>query len=328
MHLAPISVVIPAYNSQEFIGESISSVKAQTLPVSEIIVVDDGSDDRTADVAARYAVTVIQRPHGGVSAARNTGIRAAKYDWIALQDADDIWDPRKIEYQWQAIRCYPDVGLVSCGLGQWTHGSPAPEPSAVSNGAELQDRMKYISDPNEEFLARQMNYYSPTILMRRELLVSVGLFDESVEFQEGVECYLRILARAPVVMIELALAHQRIHGQNTSGDSIGMRLAWIKLIDELKARPEKYPPGAAHAFGKDYARVFVPLGRELLDKGRMNEARALFSRHLTKQFSGRALFLWTLSFLSPANFKSLLSCKRKLISLSHRFTPGRETVPN
>ena len=328
MDFAPVSVVIPAYNSQEFIGESISSVKAQTLPVSEIIVVDDGSSDRTADVAARHGVTVIQRPHGGVSAARNTGIRAAKYDWIALHDADDIWEPRKIEYQWQAILRYPDAGLVSCGLGQWTHGSPAPETASVSGDAELQDLMKYISEPNEDFLAHRMNYHSPSMLIRRELLFSVGLFDEGVEFQEGVECYLRVIAQAPSVLLNLTLAHQRIHGQNTSGDSIGMRLAWIKLIDDLKARPEKYPPAAAQVLGKDYARIFVPLGRELLDEGRTNEARALFKRHLTKQFSGRALFLWALSFLGPANFKRLLRCKRKLSSLSHCFSLGRETVSN
>src|SRR6266496_6642484 len=105
----PISVVIPAYNSEEFICEAIRSVNAQSLPVSEIIVVDDGSSDRTAEVAERLGTRVIRQRHGGISVARNAGIRAAKHEWIAFHDADDLWTPEKIEYQWAAIQHYPDA---------------------------------------------------------------------------------------------------------------------------------------------------------------------------------------------------------------------------
>jgi len=320
LDLAPVSVVIPAYNSEEFIGEAIASVRTQTLPVSEVIVVDDGSSDRTAELAEKLGVFVIRQEHGGISKARNAGIRAAKQDWIAFHDADDIWEPKKIEYQWEAISRYPDAGLVSCDLSQWIHGTPAPETvSAVSALPDNEIPMAYIPRAQGPFLIDQMTYNSPTMLIRRELLLSVGLFDESVSYVEGVECYLRVIARCPIVLIELPLVRQRLHQRNTSGNSVGMRLSWIRMVERLSAQPEKYPPGAAEALGRNVARSLMPLGRALLDDGRMREARGLFARSLKQEPSGRAFLLWALSFLNSANFNRVLAIKGKLRVLRERF---------
>jgi glycosyltransferase involved in cell wall biosynthesis len=316
----PVSVVIPAYNSEEFIGEAISSALAQTLPVSEIIVVDDGSSDRTAELAEQSGAFVIRQEHGGISVARNAGIRAAKHEWIAFLDADDTWEPQKIEYQLAAIRRYPDVGLVSCDLRQWRHGSPVSEiVSDVANVADNNAPMVYIPQAQGAFLIDRMSYNSPTMLIRRELLLSVGLFDEQVRYVEGVECYLRVIARCPIVLMELPLVRQRLHDRNTSGNSVEMRLSWIKMVDRLSAEPEKYPPGAAEALAKDMSGQFIPLGRTLLDDGRMREARDLFVRSLKQKFSKRALLLWALSFLGSANFNRLLIRKSKLKLLTERF---------
>lgn len=323
LDLAPVSVVIPAYNSEEFIGEAISSAQAQTLRVSEIIVVDDGSSDRTAEVAAKRGASVIRQGHGGISVARNAGIRAAQHEWIAFLDADDVWEPKKIEYQWAAIRRHPDVGLVSCLLSQWIHGSPAPDiASDVTGVADNDAPMVYIPQAEGAFLIDGMTYNSPTMLIRRELLLSVGLFDEQVRYVEGVECYLRVIARCPIVLVELPLARQRIHERNTSANSVEMRLSWIKMVDRLRAQPEKYPRGAAEALAKDMAGQFIPLGRTLLDDGRMREARDLFTRSLKQKFSKRAFMLWALSFLNPAGFKRQVAIKRKLKLLRERFSSG------
>jgi glycosyltransferase involved in cell wall biosynthesis len=322
LDLAPVSVVIPAYNSEEFIGEACASVRGQTLPVSEIIVVDDGSSDRTAELAEQSGASVIRQAHGGISVARNAGIRAAKHEWIAFLDADDTWEPQKIEYQWAALLRYPDVGLVSCDLSQWIHGSPVSE--IVSDGAGVADNnvpMVYIPQAQGAFLIDRMTYNSPTMLIRRELLLSVGLFNEQVRFVEGVECYLRVIARCPIVLVELPLVRQRLHERNTSANSVEMRLSWIKMVDRLRAEPEKYPPGAAKALAKDMSGQFIPLGRTLLDDGRMREARDLFVRSLKQKFSKRALLLWALSFLGSANFNRLLIRKSKLKLLTERFGP-------
>jgi glycosyltransferase involved in cell wall biosynthesis len=319
--VVPVSVVIPAYNSEEFIGEAISSALAQTLRVSEIIVVDDGSSDQTAEVAAKLGASVIRQEHGGISVARNAGIRAAKHEWIAYLDADDIWEPKKIEYQWAAIRRHPDVGLVSCDLSQWIHGSPASETVYELAGVDDKDTpMVYIPQAQGAFLIDRMSYNSPTMLIRRELLLSVGLFDEQVRYVEGVECYLRVIARCPIVLVELPLARQRLHQRNTSANSVEMRLSWIKMVDRLSAEPEKYPPGAAEALAKDMSGQFVPLGRTLLDEGRGREARPLFIRSLKQKFSKRALLLWALSFFNSTNFNRQLAIRRKLKLFTERFS--------
>ena len=105
-----VSAVIPAYNAERFISETIQSILDQTHPVCEIIVVDDGSADKTADVAAKFPKTrVIRRPNGGQGAARNTGIYAAVGNWIGLLDHDDVWYPQKTELQMAHIR--PGVGV-------------------------------------------------------------------------------------------------------------------------------------------------------------------------------------------------------------------------
>src|SRR5882762_4753566 len=114
MAVAPISVVIPALNAERFIGEAIESVRAQTLQVSEIIVVDNGCADRTAQIASDSGAIVIDENKRGLSLARNAGIRRASQQWIALLDSDDLWDARKIEHQWAAIQAQTDAGLVAC----------------------------------------------------------------------------------------------------------------------------------------------------------------------------------------------------------------------
>ncbi len=186
--------------------------------------------------------------------ARNVGIRAAKHEWIAFLDADDTWEPHKIEHQMAAIRRYPDVGLVSCDLSQWLHGSPVSEIVSNVGVADADAPMVYIPHAQGAFLIDRMTYNSPTMLIRRELLLSVGLFDEQVRYVEGVECYLRVIARCPIVLVKLPLVRQRLHERNTSADSVGMRLSWIKMVDRLRAEPEKYPPGAAEALAKECLR--------------------------------------------------------------------------
>src|ERR1700721_4618512 len=109
-----ISVVIPAYNAAAFLPRSIASVRAQTLQPVEVIVVDDGSTDDTKAVAAGLGGRVITRTNSGPSAAKNTGIRMASGDWIALLDADDRWSPEKLERQ--ANRASRETILIYTGI--------------------------------------------------------------------------------------------------------------------------------------------------------------------------------------------------------------------
>lgn len=110
----PITVVIPAYNAEYYLREAVESVNAQSLSVLETIVVDDGSTDGTATIAAKLGTRVIRQDRAGISAARNAAMRAAKGEWIAFLDADDTWMPEKIAQQWQVTEHYPQIGIISC----------------------------------------------------------------------------------------------------------------------------------------------------------------------------------------------------------------------
>src|SRR5258708_3790649 len=109
-----ISVVIPAYNRAKTIHEPIDGALAQEPKIFEIIVVDDGSSDKTADVVAMYGqpVRLVQKANGGVSSARNAGIKAAHGKYIAFLDSDDLWMPGKLAAKYAYLQSHPDIPLV------------------------------------------------------------------------------------------------------------------------------------------------------------------------------------------------------------------------
>ena len=113
-----ISVVIPAYNAARFLAATLESVLAQSYPVSECIVVDDGSVDSTADIVGEFEarVTLVSQTNQGVAAARNRGVLEATSELIAFCDADDVWRKDKLELQVQALAEDPGVSAVFCGV--------------------------------------------------------------------------------------------------------------------------------------------------------------------------------------------------------------------
>ena len=120
-----VSAVIPAYNSGESIARAIESVLCQTYPADEIIVVDDGSTDNTAEMVQSFGerVIFIRQENAGASVARNTGIQAARFDWIAFLDADDEWVPEKLRLQVELLQRHPELvwtmsNYFSCACGQ------------------------------------------------------------------------------------------------------------------------------------------------------------------------------------------------------------------
>ena len=114
----PVAVVIPAYNAEETLAETLESVLAQTHTALDVVVVDDGSTDDTRQIAETFAqrdprVRVLSRPNGGVARARNTGIAATTAEFVAPVDADDLWHPKKIARQLAVMRAGgPELGFV------------------------------------------------------------------------------------------------------------------------------------------------------------------------------------------------------------------------
>lgn len=326
-HPAPISVVIPAYNAERFIEHSIESVRAQTLPVAEVIVVDDGSSDRTAEAARALKARVISQPNRGLSAARNAGINAAKQPWVALLDADDVWERSKIERQWDAARRCPEAGVVSCGYYHIDgRGEPLDTPEAERHKRARHFRTQYLrtrgtqAGPSATLFHRVpgdlLYFFLPlpsTVLARREAFSSRGLFDERLRRCEDVECFLRVLANHALLIVDRPLVGYRRHEGNLSNDMALMRAAVEEVLGVMSSRPGDYVPGAREVVDQWWCESTVELGRWLLEGGQRARARALFLETLRKSFTRRTALLFVFTFSPRLVFKHFLNVKRALV---------------
>ena len=195
-----ISVIIPACNAAAWIGRAIDSVLGQTRAADEIIVVDDGSTDATADRVRSYGerVCLIRQANAGVSAARNAGIRAAKNEWIAFLDADDEWLPGKLAVQTGLLERNPELVWASAN---YLHGSedstvrtPHLDARAVAALKEKLGTNEFFESYFEAFLNRA-NGHIDTLICRKETLVEAGLFQVGQKIAEDDDLHLRVAYR-------------------------------------------------------------------------------------------------------------------------------------
>jgi glycosyltransferase involved in cell wall biosynthesis len=270
MFTPSISVIVPARNAELFIREAIESVQAQTLSVSEIIVVDDGSSDRTALIAQEAGALILSQPHRGISAARNAGINASKQEWLAFLDADDRWEDNKIEYQWMAIQRCPDVGMVSCDyyLVQPNSMPVIPDQLPPGRWSKLDDRLavgehfSYFRRVAGDFFTRFYPLPS-TVMLRRNAVSAVGLFDESLQYLQDFEHSMRILANYSAVIVEQFLVGKRVHGDNHSRNVAGRRRDYLTIVGKMIDHSSKYPPGAGQIYRELVKKTFFTVERDL-----------------------------------------------------------------
>lgn len=194
-----ITVIIPAYNAAAFIKRSIDSVLTQRHPAQEIIVVDDGSTDGTAEIVKKYEerVRYIYQENRGVSAARNRGIREARGQWIAFLDADDEWLPEKLEKQQQILERNPELTWMGANYLRYSeqtgkcssHNIPAQAEKLLHGKAYFDDFFRVF--PIETY------GWTGTMLVRRDVLLETGLFNEEMKVGEDLDLWMRIAYRWP-----------------------------------------------------------------------------------------------------------------------------------
>lgn len=302
--LLPITAVIPAYNAARFIGEALRSVQAQTASPAEVIVVDDGSTDRTGEIARAHGVWVLRQENLGLSAARNTAIRAASQPWIAFLDADDLWEPKKLELQWAAVEACPSVGAVFTDFTEFNSSGLIGGPflCRTTHFYSQVERMEVapgIVCCNPVSLRRHFlkgNFIAPsTFMVRRELLLNVGLFDTTLTHLEDRELWLRILKVTTVAVVETSLMRSRIHDSNWSSDDLKMVLGMIAIADRIFANPEKYPSGAVEEYRAQLPTLYLNAGRVAEDRGDLPRARSYYHRSWRLGGGARPLTLATLS---------------------------------
>lgn len=199
-----VSVVIPAYRSQPTIGRAIDSVLAQTVPVTEIIVVDDGSPDDQVSVIQQYGspVMLLRQANAGTAAARNLGIDSATGDCVAFLDADDYWESDKLQRQLEVFDRHPEVGLVG---GRFFNQQPgAPRTLLSRPGAhDWYDRVLHVSGPRRFRVGTLL--WTGTVVVRREVL-GQHRFISGLEPAEDRDLWIRLAAQAATYLLSQPLS--------------------------------------------------------------------------------------------------------------------------
>lgn len=209
-----VSVVIPCYNQAHFLGEAIESALAQTYPHTEIIVVDDGSADNTAAVAARYPqVRLIRQENQGLAGARNTGTHASTGKYLTFLDADDRLLPEALAIGVEHLTAHPKCTFVYGGhnliAGDGAHLSTAHLTNIEGNAYPALLRMNYIG-------------MHATVMYQRAFLERAGGFNASLRASEDYDLYLRLTRKFPIRCHGKIVAEYRQHGENMSRNAARM----------------------------------------------------------------------------------------------------------
>jgi glycosyltransferase involved in cell wall biosynthesis len=209
-----VSVIIPAYNTEGYLAETIRSVLDQTYDDFEVIVVDDGSSDGTLALARSFEprITVLTKPNGGPASARNLAIRNSRGDYIAFLDSDDLWMKDKLEEQVALLERNPEVGLV---YGQAL--------MFRQNNGELNvsEKIGFTCDPSFRLLLQGNYIPNSTVMVRRVCINKVGLLNEARALigVEDYEYWLRITKHFAMSGIGRPLIYYRVREGNLMGDS-------------------------------------------------------------------------------------------------------------
>lgn len=240
-----VSAVIPTFNHAAFLPAAIESALDQDYVNLEIIVVDDGSTDETRAIVARYGdgVRYIWQENAGLSAARNTAIRAARGSHVALLDADDVWLPAFLSTVMDRWQSDPALGAVYTGFYTIDQeGQRLPQVSTSTVPAEdLYDRLL-----DGEF------FVPSAVVTRRDCFDRVGLFDEGLRGSEDWDMWLRVARDFPMAGIPIPLVNYRVHGNNMSGQPDFMLRYQLMVVEKHFGQgdgpPERWPRARQRAY--------------------------------------------------------------------------------
>lgn len=231
-----VTVIIPAYNASRYLSQTIDSVLAQTFHNFELLVIDDGSTDDTAEVTRYYShkdsrVKLFSQPNQGVSAARNTGVRLAQGKFIAFLDADDQWLQDKIFAHVEHLNSESNLGISFGRVEFMKHNG---KPTGQFSNSPL-NKLK-----PQNFLSENPIITGSNPVVRREVFEQVGYFDENMSYAEDLDWFLRVICSGSwkVEGINKVLMRYRTAEGSLSSNLQRMEAGWNLLI----AKAKQYAP--------------------------------------------------------------------------------------
>lgn len=214
-----ISVIVPAYNAEQFIGQTLRSVLDQTRPADEIIVVDDGSTDRTPEVARLVDadIRIIEQANAGVCAARNWGVAQSSGDLLAFLDADDLWAPRKLETQLGIFDRFPQLGVVATNFDEIdVEGRPMARP--MKQPVHMYGK---ATNMHHELLHHGNVLCVSSTVMRRTAFDAVGgFYAERRILSADYDMWIRMSEAHDFYVVPEVLCHYRILEQSAIHGSL------------------------------------------------------------------------------------------------------------
>ncbi len=229
-----VSVVVPAFNAGAVLADALASARQQTFREIEVIVVDDGSTDDTADVARRFEredarFALVSQRNGGVSAARNAGMGHARGEWVAFLDADDEWFPEKLARQLEEARRCPRADFLFSNYVERRDG--------VDVGLRYRSSRKL---PRGSCLPRLLFadlFGTSTVVVRRDLLDRAGSFDPSLAAGEDWDLWLRMAESGwSPLGVEEPLVRYRLWSGNATRETLRMAEAALRVLETRGAR--------------------------------------------------------------------------------------------
>jgi glycosyltransferase involved in cell wall biosynthesis len=258
-----VSIVLPAYNAMTYLPQAYQSALAQTFTDFEILIVNDGSSDNIEEWVAKITdsrVRYIPQKNQGAQGARNTGINNAKGEYVALLDADDLWEATKLEKQVRLLDENPEVGLVDTWIilidregnsKGWVHASTA----------EGQIWEEIIQEPTI--------ICGSSPMIRRQCFEKVGVFDPSLRYAGDWDLWIRIASRYSFALVKEPLVRYRLHPQNTSKNCRGMARDCRTVIDRAFASAS---PELMSLKDKTYGQLNSYIAGIAIDRGNYKEA--------------------------------------------------------
>lgn len=317
-----ISVIIPAFNSEQFIVQAIESVFFQTYQNFELIVVDDGSRDNTRNILENYKdtknISLISQKNQGAAAARNAGIKSSRGDYISFLDSDDVWLPRKLEVQKKCIESKPKIGVV---YSDW---STFDENGIIEENFPLSRKLPRPSGDIFNELIGSCLLSTITVMIKKEVFNDVGYFDEHLVRGEDYDLWLRIAAKHLFVYCPgtVAMYRQRsgslTHSITKAKDHKPDELMVIN--NTLERYPEKRKEINDKKLKRRYSDVYFQRGYSAYYRGDFRLAKNYFRSSIVAWPLSLKAFIYSFiaTFFPETSLSVITGCKNVRNKLHHK----------
>ena len=296
-----VSIVVPAYNAAPFISDALQSIQDQTYRDYEVIVVDDGSTDETAQVVSSFpSVRLLRQKNQGAAAAKNSGISAARGSYVAFLDADDTWMPSKLELQLAFLNDNPELGMAI-----------SEHIIVEEDGREWvsDKRLLFEGDPVRNIFLNSV-VATPTVVIRRHVFSDVGLFDESLLCAEDENFWMRVGMRYPIGLLQQPLTKVRVRSSSITRQQGVLRRS---VQEHLRLLPVKYPALASRlgdAIKVKRAQLHFSCGLEDLTFDDLRTAKRDFSIAVRNQITAKHIAYWLACWFPRPAFQLLRFIRR------------------